>query len=341
MNHTSVTDGNIQQLLDLIDQADAVVVGGASGMSAAGTDSYYDVNPTFLTYFGDIYEKFGPRAGGVFPAFYYPYPREEQRQYAIARVMQMVHESPVPQQYWDWKELLADKEFFVVTTNQDQLFRRVFGDEKVAFIQGDWGWLQCGRPCHDAVYDTTEFVNAAIADHRDCAIPDELVPRCPRCGAVMEPWVRGFTFLEGSLYREQYRKYQAFLEKHLNDRVLFLELGVGAMTPMFIKEPFWNYTYQWPGGANYAPITLDHAVVPDAIADHSLPLDAEIHVVLHQAAERKRGEAFATQDTAFKTEVPIACPTQEGALKQRMEGASRPTAIPQARAGRELVGAKH
>lgn len=340
MENTPVTDERIQQLLALIEDADAVVVGTASGMSAAGGDSYYDVNPTFLAYFGDIYEKFGSRAGGIFPAFYYPYPHEEQRQYAIARVMQMVRESSVPQQYWDLKELLQGKEFFMVTTNQDQLARRTFGDEKTAFIQGDWGWLQCGKPCHDAVYSNEEFVNAAIADHHDCALPEELVPRCPKCGAVMEPWVRGFTFLEGSLYRDQYRKYQAFLEKHLNDRVLFLELGVGAMTPMFIKEPFWNYTHQWPGGAQYAPITLGHAVVPDAIADKSLPFDAEIDKVLHRAAELKRGEAFATQSDEFKREEPIACPTIEGTPARRNGNGPQQGARSSAPRERELAGAR-
>lgn len=32
-----------------------------------------------------------------------------------------------------------------------------------------------------------------------------------------------------------------------------LELGVGMMTPMFIKEPFMNMVYQWPH-ALYVPI---------------------------------------------------------------------------------------
>lgn len=123
----------------------------------------------------------------------------------------------------------------------------------------------------------------------------------------MIPWVRGFEFLEGSMYREQYHKYNAFLESHLNDNVLFLELGVGAMTPMFIKQPFWNYVYQWPGGASYAPITLDHAFVPEEIKGKSLPFDAEIDRVLHRAVELKRGKLFDTQDEGFKVEKAISC----------------------------------
>lgn len=299
------SDARIAELVKLIDEADAVVVGGAAGMSAAGSFSFYEVNDVFLKYYGDVYEKFGDQVGGIFPAFYYRYPKEENRYYLLARMGQMNREVPVPQQYWDLKELLQGKDFFVVTTNQDQIFRKVFGDEKVAFIQGDWGWLQCGRPCHDGVYPTEDFVEAALANSHDCEVAAELLPRCPKCGALMEPWVRGYTFLEGELYREQYRKYNAFLEAHLDKKVLFLELGVGAMTPMFIKQPFWNYTLQWPGGAHYAPVTLEHAVVPEQIADRSLPFDAEIDKVLHRAAELKRGESFVTQDDAFKTEIPL------------------------------------
>ena len=244
--------------------------------------------------------------------FYYPHATDGQRYLVIARMAQMAKESKVPQQYWDLKELLEGKEFFRVTTNQDQLFRRTFGDEKTAWIQGDWGWLQCGRPCHDGLCRISEFARRALADARDCAIPDADIPRCPRRGAPMSPWVRSLEFLEGSMYREQYRKYNGFLESHLSDNVLFLELGVGAMTPMFIKEPFWNYICQWPGGAHYVPITLNHAVVPSEIRDRSLAFDAEIDKVLHKAAEVKRGQAFVTQGDAFKAEKAIDCPDALG-----------------------------
>lgn len=48
----------------------------------------------------------------------------------------------------------------------------------------------------------------------------------------MEPWVRGYTFLEGAKYRDEYRKINEFLEKNKEKKILFLELGVGRMTPV-------------------------------------------------------------------------------------------------------------
>ncbi|MDO5538165.1 MAG: hypothetical protein Q4F72_11640 [Desulfovibrionaceae bacterium] len=57
--------------------------------------------------------------------------------------------------------------------------------------------------------------------------------------------------------------------------MLFLELGVGLMTPMFIKEPFMDMVCQLPN-AIYAPVNPRHAFVPDEIADRSIPVDEDI-----------------------------------------------------------------
>ena len=66
-------------------------------------------------------------------------------------------------------------------------------------------------------------MNDAI-DENLC-IPAELIPRCPKCGAEMEPWVRGYTFLEGKKYKEEYRKINEFLTANQNKKILFLELN--------------------------------------------------------------------------------------------------------------------
>ncbi len=55
-------------------------------------------------------------------------------------------------------------------------------------------------------------MNAAINENLE--IPEEMIPRCPKCGAELEPWVRGYTFLEGSKYRDEYRKINEFLEEN-------------------------------------------------------------------------------------------------------------------------------
>jgi len=50
----------------------------------------------------------------------------------------------------------------------------------------------------------------------DLRVPSDMIPRCPKCGAEMEPWVRSWVFLEGKKYREEHSKLNAFLKKNMN-----------------------------------------------------------------------------------------------------------------------------
>lgn len=61
--------------------------------------------------------------------------------------------------------------------------------------------------------------------------------------------------------------------------VLFLELGVGANTPVIIKYPFWQMTAKNPK-AIYACINYGEAVVPREIAKQSICINEDISKVL-------------------------------------------------------------
>ena len=113
------------------------------------------------------------------------------------------------------------------------------------------------------------------------SLPAELIPRCPKCGGYMEPWVRGRDFLEGKDYERDFERYMNFLRGNMTKKVLFLELGVGIMTPMFIKEPFMNMVYQWPD-AFYATINPKHAIIPKEIAAKSLAINDDIALTLRR-----------------------------------------------------------
>lgn len=102
-------------------------------------------------------------------------------------------------------------------------------------------------------------------------LPDDLIPRCPHCGTEMIPWWRSREFLEGSYYRKEMQRYLDFLKENMNKKVLFLELGVGMMTPMFIKEPFMNMVYRWPN-ATYAIINPRMLMFQRRLPKRVLPL---------------------------------------------------------------------
>src|SRR5690625_7640780 len=94
----------------------------------------------------------------------------------------------------------------------------------------------------------------------------------------MEPWVRSRVFLEGSLFGSELMKFQAYLTKNKYKKILFLEFGVGTMTPMFIKEPFWKMPYSLPG-AYYVSINPKDAVVLPELSGKALASNEYIAMV--------------------------------------------------------------
>lgn len=276
----TMKDTKIQQLKELINSADAIVVGGASGMSAAsGFKFYYQDDAVFRSLAGGLADKYG--FNNLFDGFYNPALSDGERWALTLRLIKYNYECATGETYTDLAEILEGKNFYVVTTNQDAQFYRVFPDEKITRLQGDWRYFQCRNRCHDEIYYNHDQVMELCDKIEGDSLPEKLFPRCPHCGAQMTGWVRGREFLEGKFYIREFERYMNFLRANMNRKVLFLELGVGMMTPMFIKEPFMNMVYQWPD-AFYATINPQHAIIPKEIAAKSLGIDEDIAVTLRK-----------------------------------------------------------
>lgn len=294
--NTAVNDvrfRNIKTLVDKIQDADAILVGAAAGMSAAcGYNFFYQNDEIFEKYLGEFGRKYGYT--GAFNGFYYRYPSREAHWAFLARMSYMEYECETGKPYYDLMELIRDRNYHIMTTNQDFQFTRVVPEEKLSAIQGDSRYFQCSRRCHDEIYYNKEMVYAMNdAIDENLCIPPDMIPRCPKCGAEMEPWVRGFTFLEGKKYKDEYRKINEFLEENKEKKILFLELGVGRMTPMFIQEPFWNLTYSLPR-AFYITINPKDAILPQALVEKGIAIKEDIASVLRDAV------ALSKKDTGHE-----------------------------------------
>lgn len=68
----------------------------------------------------------------------------------------------------------------------------------------------------------------------------ENVPRCPRCGWQLAPWVRDDTFPQSAAWREGLGRYERFVRERGDGRVPLLELDVGKMTPGIITLSLGN-----------------------------------------------------------------------------------------------------
>ncbi|MCR5757861.1 MAG: hypothetical protein K6F95_08140 [Selenomonas sp.] len=273
-------EAQLQDFVQKLQAAECVIVGGASGLSAAGGgDFYYEDNASFRKYFGKYAEKYGFK--GAFGGTFAHWDSRTEFWGYMATFLNVTQNSPLRKPYVDLDALIRDKDFFILTTNQDTQFLRLYPESKVAEIQGDHRFFQCSRSCRDEIWDAVQPVKEMIAALGDgTAIPEELIPRCPHCGAEAFPWVRGYgNFLTGSKYEEEYQKISHYLQKNKDRKILFLELGVGRMTPMFIQEPFWFLVKSLPQAA-YVSINRDYNFLPKAIEDKGLAIKRDIAAVL-------------------------------------------------------------
>ena len=104
------------------------------------------------------------------------------------------------------------------------------------------GIFQCSSPCHQETYDNEELIKKMIEQQKDMKIPTSLIPYCPHCGKPMTMNLRcDDTFVEDEGWHQAYFRYQDFIRRHQDLKIVYLELGVGQNTPGIIKYPFFRF----------------------------------------------------------------------------------------------------
>lgn len=174
---------------------------------------------------------------------------------------------------------MKDKDYFVLTTNVDHCFQKAgFDKHRLFYTQGDYGLWQCSKPCHNKTYDNGDIIRQMVEAQgfqvtgqgmelptgtvSKMAVPTELVPHCPKCGAPMAMNLRAdHTFVQDEGWYIAAGRYDDFVRRHKNTPVLYLELGVGMNTPGIIKYNFWRQVYQNPK-ANYICINKGQSYAP-------------------------------------------------------------------------------
>ena len=270
----------IEKLHKALCEADAVVVGAGAGLSTSAGFTYS--GERFERHFADFIGKYG--FTDMYSAGFYPFPTEEEHWAYWSRHIYYNRYVPAPKPVYDnLLKLLKDKDYFVITTNVDHQFQKAgFDKQRLFYTQGDYGLFQCAKPCHQKTYDNEELVKRMIAEQMDMRIPSELVPKCPVCGGPMVMNLRSDeTFVEDEGWHAASKRYEDFIRRHLNGKILFLDLGSGGNTPIVFKIPFIQWTMQNPN-ATYATVNLGEAFTVDQIKDRSIVIDGDIGEVLER-----------------------------------------------------------
>ena len=281
----------ITRLKNEMTVADAIVIGAGAGLSTSAGFTYS--GERFQKYFFDFAEKFGIR--DMYSGGFYPFPDAETRWAWWARHIYFNRYIAAPKPvYEDLLKLVEGKDYFIITTNVDHQFQKAgFDKKRLFYTQGDYGLFQSVNPSLQKTYDNETWVMKAMeaqgfvkdesgffrvpeAGRLSMRIPSELIPKCPDDGADVVMNLRADdSFVEDEGWHRASATYSDYLKGHENLHVLFLELGVGANTPVIIKYPFWQMTYE-NKQAVYACLNYSEAFCPGEIADRSLCIDGDI-----------------------------------------------------------------
>ena len=275
----------IERLSQRLASSDAIVIGAGAGLSTSAGFTY--TGERFAHYFPDFIAKY--HFPDMYSGGFYPFDTLEEHWAYWSRYIfcNRYLDAPKPV-YQELLSLVQDKDFFVLTTNVDHQFQKAgFDKHRLFYTQGDYGLWQCMEPCRQKTYDNEEAVRRMVAEQRDMRIPTELVPRCPVCGKPMTMNLRSDnTFVEDEGWHLAAERYDEFLRRHDGLKVLYLELGVGANTPVTIKYPFWKMTYA-NQNSTYACINFGEAFAPPEIRGRSICINADIGNVLSRLKEVK------------------------------------------------------
>jgi hypothetical protein len=106
-------------------------------------------------------------------------------------------------------------------------------------------------------------------------IPAALIPKCPDDGSDVTMNLRADdSFVEDEGWYKASGAYADFIHRHENLRTLYLEIGVGANTPVIIKYPFWAMTRANPD-ARYACLNFNEAFCPKQIEKQSICINGD------------------------------------------------------------------
>lgn len=278
----------VDLLSELIEEAEAIVIGIGAGMSAATGFTY--VGKRFTEAFPDFIEKY--RFFDMLQASLFHFEDPETYWAFQSRFCLMnFFDQPVGQAYVDLRKIVENKNYHVITTNADNAFYAAeFDMDKVFRIQGEYGLLQCADRCHQKTYQDEELMRKMAKEQSDMKIPKDLIPLCPECGGLLEVNKRNEEkgMVEDAHFYEQKALYEQFLKDNENKKVLFLEIGIGHTTPQFIRQPFQQMTEQ-NEKALFVTMNQKAYFIPHAIRPQTVKIDEDIAEVLHEI-QLKNGE---------------------------------------------------
>ncbi|MCS7479376.1 hypothetical protein ACFFQW_24965 [Umezawaea endophytica] len=260
---------------DWLDESDRVLIAAGAGLSAAAGYDYTDTRR-----FAELFPAL--RARGLrarYQLIGLPLPPALLWGYWATHVADIRFDPRPNPVYRRLRDLVGDRDHFVMTSNVDALFaRNGFAEDRVFTPQGDYGRYQCETPCTLDTWPSEPVVRAALAAYDPVTgeVTDpSAVPACPNCGGEVFLNVRkGPEFVQDP-HLPTGRALARWLEATPAEaRLLVVEVGAGFNTPGVIRLPAEHLVHRRPG-ARLVRINRDQSAVPAELAGRALSIAAD------------------------------------------------------------------
>ncbi|MCM1989389.1 SIR2 family NAD-dependent protein deacylase [Oceanirhabdus seepicola] len=270
---------NLKKVKEIIDEADYVLIGAGSGLSAAGGLDYSNKDVFKENYSPFIKKGYKTIWDGLVDNW--TVTQENKKSYWAYwanHINNIYYKANYTKPYEDLYELIKDKNYFIVTTNCDgQFYKGNFDEKKIFAPQGSYGYFQCEKPCSEDVYNNEAMIDKMLSsfDEDKLIIGEEDVPICPRCGRLLRPNLRVDDTFVDKPHLANIDDYYEFVESAKNHKIVLLELGVGFNTPGIIRFPFEKMTKYLNETTLVRFNTTEHGV-RKGIEDKTILIDHDI-----------------------------------------------------------------
>lgn len=280
---------DMQVAADWITEADRLLITAGAGLSAAAGFDYTDRE----------------RFAELFPVL---------RQAGVTARYEMIGRDLPPEYHWGFwavhtndirfnpapsplyqrlRGIVGNRDYFVMTSNVDQLFaRNGFAADHLYTPQGDYGLYQCLTPCTREVWPSKSIIRAALDgyDRASGKVAADAIPACPNCnGEVFLNVYAGAWYIDDH-FRPGLDRLNEWLAqtRESGDSVGIVEIGAGFNTPGVIRWPSEWITRALPN-AKFIRINRDHAEVPDELGTRALSVPADANDAITQLSRISGG----------------------------------------------------
>lgn len=261
-----------------IEEADAILIGASNGLSISEGYNIFANDLWFREHFGDFQQRYGIRC--VLEGVFYNYPSPQIKWAFFSRLIRLKCFLEEPSQMMrNLFALVKNKDYFVVTSNGEDHFAPAgFDRQRIFEMEGRMTLSVCSAHCCEDVYENKDDV-LRMAQAENGAVPESLLPHCPKCGALLTvDLADNNAFFQSERFQQKLRDYQRFVQKYHGKKLVILEFGVGWRNRM-IKEPLMQLTAEEPH-ATYITFNKGEIYIPREIASRSIGVDGDISEAL-------------------------------------------------------------